>query len=95
LGNPEFRAGEGETVESSSPTPEGHVDLIRRALRLLAEKHGDPWINKATILPMVKRLDPTFDVTDHGYTSFSGMLKELDELVEVRKGEYDQQVRLR
>jgi len=44
---------------------------------------------------MVKRLDPTFDVTEHGYTTFSGMLKDMDELVEVRKGEYDQQVRLR
>lgn len=91
----EPEAGEGEIVQPSSQPLEGHVDLIRRALRLLSEKHGDPWINKATILPMVKRLDPTFDVTDHGYTSFSGMLKGLDAIVEVRKGEFDQQVRLR
>lgn len=88
-------ASEGENVESSLLQPGGHMDLVRRALRLLSEKHGDPWINKATILPMVKRLDPTFDVTEHGYTTFSGMLKDMDELVEVRKGEYDQQVRLR
>lgn len=73
----------------------GYVDLVRRALRLLAEKHGDRWVNKAEILPMVKRLDPTFDVAEHGYTTFSGMLKGMVEFVEVRKGENDQQVRLR
>ena len=42
-----------------------------------------------------KRLDPTFDVTEHGFTTFSGMLKGMEALVEVRKGENDQQLRLR
>jgi uncharacterized LabA/DUF88 family protein len=79
----------------ASGTPAPHVGLVRRAVRLLAEKHGDAWINKAEILPMVKRLDPTFDVNDHGYTSFSAMLKGLGSLFETRKGEFDQQLRLR
>lgn len=34
-------------------------------------------------------------VTEHRYTSFSAMLKDMEAVVEVRKGEYDQQVRLR
>ena len=86
------------TPESSAeaPGPAGaHFDLVRRALRLLAEKRSDPWINKAEILSMVKRLDPTFDVGDHGYATFSGMLKAMEAVVEVRKGGTDQQVRLR
>lgn len=82
-------------LESSPLRSGGHLDLVRRALRLLAERRDDPWVNKAEILPMVKRLDPTFDVTEHGYTSFSAMLKDMEAVVEVRKGEYDQQVRLR
>lgn len=82
-------------LESPPLRSGSHLDLVRRALRLLAERRNDPWINKAEILPMVKRLDPTFDVTEHGYTSFSAMLKDMEALVEVRKGEYDQQVRLR
>ncbi|WP_427914832.1 NYN domain-containing protein [Ramlibacter sp. MMS24-I3-19] len=86
---------EERTNSTSVAFPGDHFELIRRALRLLAEKRGDPWINKAEILPMVKRLDPTFDVTEHGFTTFSGLLKGLDAVVEVRKGEYDQQVRLR
>lgn len=78
-------------------TPAAHTptDLLRRALRLLAEKRGDAWVNKAEIWPMVKRLDPTFELTEHGYATFSSMLKALDTMIEVRKGEYDQQVRLR
>ena len=72
------------------------VDLVRRALRLLSEKKADVWVNKAEIWPMVKRLDPTFELTEHGHTSVSGMLKVLAaDLIEIRKGENDQQVRLR
>lgn len=44
---------------------------------------------------MVKRLDSTFDLKDYGYTSFSEMLKAMDAVVEVKKGEKDGQLRLR
>jgi hypothetical protein len=71
------------------------ADLLRRALHLLAEKHGDPWVNKAEIWPMIKRLDPTYDYREHGHTSFAAMVKALEAMVEVRKGEFDQQLRVR
>lgn len=87
--------GSGAAAAPVEAPADSYIDLVRRALRLLAEKHGDPWVNKAVVLPMVKRLDPTFDVTEHGFTTFSGMLKGMEALVEVRKGENDQQVRLR
>ena len=84
--------------ESSAPVEQA-VDvpreLVRRALRLLAEKRADVWVNKGEIWPMVKRLDPTFELNEHGFTSFPGMLKALPDLVEIRKGEHDQQVRLK
>lgn len=90
------QADEPGAIAAPVESPTGsHVELVRRALRLLAEKHGEPWVNKAEVLPMVKRLDSTFDVTEHGFTTFSGMLKGMEALVEVRKGENDQQVRLR
>ena len=44
---------------------------------------------------MIKRLDPTFDTKDHGYASFSAMVKALEALVEIRKGDFDQVIRLR
>jgi uncharacterized LabA/DUF88 family protein len=88
-----------EGVAQPQELPAAPVDpaaeLLRRAVRLLAEKKGDPWVNKGEIWPMIKRLDPTFDLKENGHTSFSGMVKALEGVVEVKKGDNDQLVRLR
>jgi hypothetical protein len=90
---------ESEQPDASNATPPAASDpaatLLRRAVRLLAEATRDAWVDKASVLPMIKRLDPTFDPKDHGYASFGEMLKALDEAVEVRKGELDHQVRVK
>jgi hypothetical protein len=44
---------------------------------------------------MIKRLDPTFDTKDHGYASYSAMVKGLDSLIEIKKGDSDQVIKLR
>ena len=44
---------------------------------------------------MIKRLDSTFDTKDHGYASFAEMVKGLDAVLEVKKGESDHVLRLR
>lgn len=87
--------GSAPVAEVTAPTPDGPADLLRRALRLLSEKKGDAWVNKAEVLPMIRRLDPTFNLKEHGHTSFSGMVKSLDSVVETRAGTNDQQLRLR
>ena len=88
-----------EGVATPQGAPAAPVDpaaeLLRRAVRLLAEKKGDAWVNKGEIWPMIKRLDPTFDLKENGHTSFSGMVKALEGVVEVKKGDNDQLVRLR
>jgi uncharacterized LabA/DUF88 family protein len=71
------------------------AELLRRAVKLLAETKGDPWVNKGSIWHMIKRLDPTFDPKEHGYANFAAMVKALDAVVEVKKGDSDQIVRLR
>jgi len=83
-------------VPSAPPEPvNAAVEIFKRAIRLLAETQGDAWVNKASIWHMIKRLDPTFDTKDHGYSSFSAMVKALEALVEIRKGDFDQVIRLR
>ena len=52
-------------------------------------------MNKGSIWHIIKRLDPTFDIKDFGHANFSEMVKALDAIVEVRKGESDHVVRLR
>lgn len=85
--------------ESLPPAPEqpasAGADLLRRALRLLSEKKGDAWVNKAEVFPMIKRLDPTFNLKDQNFSSFSAMVKSMDAVVETRQGPSDQQLRLR
>lgn len=83
-------------VPSAPPEPVNPAaEMFKRAIRLLAETKGDSWVNKGSIWHMIKRLDPTFDTKDHGYASFSAMVKALDPLIEIRKGDSDQVVRLR
>ena len=60
----------------------------------LAERPFDQ-ILVVLALRVERRLDPTFELNEHGFTSFPGMLKALPDLVEIRKGEHDQQVRLK
>jgi hypothetical protein len=69
--------------------------MLKRAVRLLAEAKGEAWVHKASIWPMIKRLDPTFDPKDHGHTSYAEMLKALNSVVETKKGETDHLLRLR
>jgi hypothetical protein len=76
---PLFRYYEKLLIEDSPPiavpterpegvplTPPDAVDLIRRAIARLSANKGDPWVLKAAIRPMVKRLDPTFDEKTYG-----------------------------
>ncbi len=71
------------------------ADMLKRAVRLLAETKGEVWVNKASVWPMIKRLDPTFDSKEHGYANFADMLKALNTVVEVKKGESDHIIKLR
>lgn len=71
------------------------AEILKRAVKLLSDAKGDPWVNKGPIWHMIKRLDSTFDPKEFGYANFSAMVKALDAIVEVRKGKSDQEVRLR
>lgn len=90
-------AAGGTAVDTAASSEAGASakDLLMRAIRLLADKKGEPWVSKAAVGSMIKRLDPTFDLAGNGYSSFSAMLKAFDAVVEERKGESGHQVRLR
>jgi len=89
-------AGDVSATPEAMPAPANvPAELLRRAVRLLSEKKGDAWVNKAEVLPMIKRLDPTFNLKEHHFTSLSAMVKSLDSVVETRVGPNDQQLRVR
>lgn len=80
---------------AASPPSSPAVEILRRSVHLLSESKGEPWVNNANIWPMIKRLDPTFDPKEHGHASFAEMIKALDTIVEIRKGDKDHFLRLR
>jgi hypothetical protein len=44
---------------------------------------------------MVKRLDPTFDERIYGVSTFAELLKNHSEVFEVKKGQHDQEYRIK
>jgi uncharacterized protein (TIGR00288 family) len=84
-----------DSAELVPPMAPDAVDLIRRAIMRLSANKGDPWVLKAAIRPMVKRLDSTFDEKSYGATTFAGLLKLHADVFEVRKGQSDHEYRIR
>ena len=85
----------GKTDGGTDARGSGLLCSATPGVHLLSEAKGDALVNRANVWPMIKRLDSTFDPKDHGYGSFSEMLKALDAAVEVKKGETDHLLRLR
>jgi hypothetical protein len=85
--------GNGSSAVPAAP-PDA-IDLIRRAIGRLAANTGEPWVLKARIRPMVQRLDPTFDEKTYGAATFSALLKKYEDVLEVRKGQSDQEYRVK
>jgi len=91
-------------VANAQVVPEVHPDnvvmtppeeLLRRAILRLSGKGGDSWVLKGSIRPMMKRMDPTFDEEQHGARSFGAFIRRFENLLEVRAGRNDQEIRLR
>jgi hypothetical protein len=88
------------SAPAEEPPPRTPLQLaeetICKAIRLLGEAKGDPWVLKGSVWHMVKRLDPTFDPKEFQFQTFAAMLKAMEaSALETRKGDSDQLVRLR
>ncbi|MDQ3060985.1 MAG: NYN domain-containing protein [Pseudomonadota bacterium] len=71
------------------------ADMVRRAMRLLAQTQGDAWVSASVLWQLIRRLDSTFEPKEHGHASFGALLEACDALVEVRNSEPELMVRLR
>jgi len=81
--------------DNQKPTLPDAAGLIRRAIARLSSNSGDPWVLKAAIRPMVKRLDSTFDEKAYGVTTFAELLKQHADVLETRRGEHDHEYRIK
>lgn len=98
VGSPEASEPSATQALPNAPAPppsDPAAELLRRAVRLLAETKGEAWVNKGSVWHMIKRLDATFDPKEHGHANFAEMVKAMDGVVELRKGETDHLLRAR
>ncbi len=77
---------------STELTPD---QMIKQAINQLSKKNGTPWVLKAAIRPLVKRLHPTFDEKLYGAASFSELLGRFDAKFATRAGQYDHEVSIK
>jgi hypothetical protein len=76
-------------------TLEDAADLVVRAVRRLAAGSGESWVLKAAVRPMVKRLDPAFDESAYGFSTFTDLVAALSGQVAERTGQYDHELAVR
>ena len=77
-----------KTVSSES-LKKNPVETVKEAIRRVGRKESTDDVLKAKILPMVKRLDPTFDPERYGCKTFTEFLRKNNTVFKVDKGEYD------
>ena len=100
----EFKFYGSLLVRSSSGTsPESDLDedlddakdLLVKAITSLAAQSGGNSVLKGSLKPMMVRLDPSFDVANFNFQSFSDFLEACSDIVSVVPGEADHLVSLR
>lgn len=69
--------------------------LIRSIKRLSSRSTGGDGVRKAALRPMMVRIDSEFDPVNFGFRTFNQLLSACSDLIEIRRGEYDEMVYLR
>ena len=84
-----------DVAEAAAAQRKAARDLVGKAVARLAQNRGETWIQKARLRPFIQRIDSTFHESSYGFSSFNEMLASMSDLVEVRRGEFDHELRLR
>ena len=81
---------------SGAASRDGAADVVERAIRRVAAENGaSPWVLKAAVRPMAKRLDPGFDESALGFAAFSDLVKALGGRIVERIGMFDHELAVR
>ncbi|URI10925.1 NYN domain-containing protein [Aquincola tertiaricarbonis] len=84
-----------DLAETAAAQRKAARELVGKAIARLAQNRGETWVQKARLRPFIKRIDPTFEESSYGFSTFNEMLGSMGDLVEVRRGEFDHELRLR
>lgn len=84
-----------DVAETAAAQRKAGRELVGKAVARLAQNRGETWIQKARLRPFIQRIDSTFHESSYGFATFNEMLASMSDLVEVRRGEFDHELRLR
>lgn len=84
-----------DVAETAAAQRKAARDLVGKSIARLAQNRGETWIQKARLRPFIQRIDSTFHESSYGFSTFNEMLASMSDLVEVRRGEFDHELRLR
>ena len=84
-----------DAAETAAAQRKAVRDLVGKAIARLAQHRGETWIQKARLRPFIQRIDSTFHESSYGFSSFNELLASMSDLFEVRRGEFDHELRLR
>jgi hypothetical protein len=87
-------SGDDVGEEAATSTRQAVMDLAVEAVRKLAAETGSRWVVKASVKPMLTRLDPAFDERRHGFATFNAFLAALSPRIVERVGTYDHEIAL-
>ncbi len=83
-----------DLAETAAAQRQAARELVGKAITRLAQNRGETWVQKARLRPFIQRMDPTFHESNYGFTTFNEMLAAMGDLVDVRHGEFDHELRL-
>lgn len=63
--------------------------LLVKAIKRITSETGEPRALKASIKPMLMRLDPSFDESNYGFSNFTSFLESCQDVVAIHVGEHD------
>lgn len=84
-----------DVAETAAAQRKAGRELVGKAIARLAQNRGETWVQKARLRPFIQRIDSTFHESSYGFSTFNEMLASMSDLVEVRRGEFDHELRLR
>ena len=67
-------------------------ELLCKAILQIVTRSGEKLVKKASVKPMMMRLDPSFDESNYGFKSFGEFLDDCHDTVKIIQGEYDHMV---
>jgi uncharacterized LabA/DUF88 family protein len=84
-----------ETMDYESSDIAEAKYLLRKAISRLISQSGESSVKKAAVKPMMQRLEPSFDESNYGFSSFTNFLDACKDTVQVTPGKQDHIVALR